>query len=193
MEGRFFRDERGFTLTEMLITALMMTTVLFALYSIFDTGLRIVGLGNASMEATENARLGLTKMEREIRAAYPQENASNPSTIVRNTTLFTSFGANQMSFGNDLNGNRMVDSSEQITYSLSGNTLTRNNEPMINYVQNLTFTYLPRQGNIPVASEANIQRVRIDLGISIPANELGNRDAVNQTISTEVALRNRGG
>ena len=65
MGRRFLKEESGFTLTEMLVTTMLMLLVLFALYSIFDMGLRVVGFGNASTEAADNARLGLAKMERE--------------------------------------------------------------------------------------------------------------------------------
>lgn len=67
----FVREESGFTLPEMLMTILVMLVVLFALYSIFDASIRVFSLGNDKVEAVENARLGLEKMEREIRAAYP--------------------------------------------------------------------------------------------------------------------------
>ena len=64
-------EEAGFTLTEVLVTTMIMLIVLFALYSMFDMGLRVYTFGNDKVEATEQARLGMEKMEREIRAAYP--------------------------------------------------------------------------------------------------------------------------
>ena len=48
-----------------------MMVVFFALYSIFDMSIRIFSFGNNKVEAVESARLGLERMEREIRAAYP--------------------------------------------------------------------------------------------------------------------------
>jgi len=50
---------------------MIMIVVLFALYSIFDMGIRVFSFGNDKIEATEQARLGMEKMTREIRAAYP--------------------------------------------------------------------------------------------------------------------------
>jgi prepilin-type N-terminal cleavage/methylation domain-containing protein len=70
MIRRFLDEEGGFTFPEMLVTTMIMLVVMFALYSIFDMSLRIYAIGNDKVEATQNARLGLERMEREIRAAY---------------------------------------------------------------------------------------------------------------------------
>ena len=50
----------------------MMAAVLFSLYAVFDTTVRVFELAGDELEAAEDARLGLGRMEREIRAAYPQ-------------------------------------------------------------------------------------------------------------------------
>jgi len=76
---RSLRDESGFTLTEVLVTIMIMVVVLFALYSIFDMGLRVFAFGNDKLEAVENARLGLERMEREVRAAYPYDRTNEES------------------------------------------------------------------------------------------------------------------
>ena len=132
--GRFLREESGFTLPELMTTMVVMLLVLFALYNLFDTGLRIFSFGNNKMEATENARVGLEKMEREIRAAYPV-NVSDP------TKLYLFFNANgsttnppqamptatQITFGNDLDGSGTVACGtpcEYITYKLTANDST---------------------------------------------------------------------
>ena len=65
------KEERGFTLPEMLVTIIIMMVVFFALYSVFDMSVRIFAFGSNKVEAVESARLGLERMEREIRAAYP--------------------------------------------------------------------------------------------------------------------------
>ena len=70
MSRRIPREE-GFTLPEVLVAMVMMAAVLFALYAMFDAGVRIFGAGRDRAEAAQAARLGLARMEREIRAAYP--------------------------------------------------------------------------------------------------------------------------
>jgi prepilin-type N-terminal cleavage/methylation domain-containing protein len=106
---RVLRDEDGFTLAEMMVTMMIMLLVLFALYSIFDMSIRVFGFGNDKVEAVENARLGLEKMEREIRAAY----LVNGSAPAKSYLFFNANGsssnppkampaADQITFGNDL-------------------------------------------------------------------------------------------
>jgi Tfp pilus assembly protein PilW len=132
---RFLEEERGFSLAEMMTTIVIMIVVFFALHSIFDMSVRLFAFGNNKAEAVESARVGLEKMEREIRAAYPVD-SNDPA----NSHLF--FSANgltsnpppalptetQITFGNDLGsggaGNRVIEcpdaaSCEYITYKLS--------------------------------------------------------------------------
>ena len=131
MRKRLFREQGGFTLPEMLVTTMIMIVALFALYSIFDMSLRVFKFGNDKVEAVENARLGLEKMEREIRAAYP---VNGPfSTGTNRYRFFNASGATpppqawptatQITFGNELSP---VDNSiqcgvpcEYITYKLT--------------------------------------------------------------------------
>lgn len=146
--GRLLRDEGGFTLSEMMVVTMMLTVVLFALYGIFDASIRVFSFGNNTVEATEQARAGLGRMEREIRAAYPVDKVA---TTPRDHVLFVGNGASKitpalpptetrtnpgtgqterfsrsLTFGNDLPQgspsapNFRVDDNEVITYQLSG-------------------------------------------------------------------------
>jgi hypothetical protein len=158
----------------------------------------------------ENARVGLERMEREIRAAYPYDKAGGQNH------LFWSPGypavaeippSDRISFGNDLDGNRKIEcppqpsSCETITYDVyrpSGSATgvlgrVRSSggirQPVAGYVEDvdgdgeaLTFGYLDRFGN-PAASEAEVALVRIELEINV--------DGRAQTLATQVALRNR--
>jgi type II secretory pathway component PulJ len=194
---RLLREEQGFTFAEVMVTMLVMITVLFALYSIFDMGLRVFSFGNDKVEAVENARIGLEKMEREIRAAYPYDKTDTDST---NDYLFPpgAFTSSSLTFGNELNGDYRIDSStEQITYSLSGGspaTLLRNGEPLVEFVQDvdggnaLTFEYMNATG-ATVTSEADITMVRVKLEVAVDRGMQGG--PVTQTLTTDVALKNR--
>ena len=210
---RLLLDEKGFTLSEVMVTMLIMIMVLFALYSIFDMSLRIFSFGNDKVEAVENARLGLEKMKREIRAAYPYDR-TNVSTA--DDYLFASggFTANSITFANDSNGNYKVDTTpnEQITYDLSGTTLRRTvgagaAQPVVEFVQDvdgdsssLTFTYLESDGVTEVAPGCNpddlaevescIAMVRIKLEVAVDRGI--HQDPVTQILTTDVSLRNRG-
>ena len=136
IKERFLREERGFTLTEMMVTIVIWIVMLFALYSIFDMSLRVFSYGNNKVEAMESARLGLEKMEREIRAAYPVD-SNDPNNqhlfFIANGTDLTlpppaMPTATQITFGNEIGaagaGNKKIecpdaDNCEYITYKLS--------------------------------------------------------------------------
>ena len=186
MRERLLRDESGFTLSEVLVTVTMMTMVMFALYSIFDMSMRVFSFGNDKTEAVENARLGLEKMAREIKAAYPYDKANG------NTMVLTAWTESQITFGNDLNGNRVVDSDEVISYRRGADptTLVRekggSSQSVIEYVDGLSFQYLDRF-DAPASSESEIAIVRINLVIRV---DRGVRAPATQTLSTDVALRN---
>jgi len=209
---RFLREESGFTLVEMMITTVIMIIMLFALYSIFDMSLRIVSFGNNKVEAVESARLGLDKMEREIRQAYAFDRANG------NMLRFETWTPTQIRFGNDLDGNGIIEcpntgtppQCEKIGYQIyetpagSGNyALGRDNsstgttntvanlQPVVEHATNtgLSFEYFEGDGTTPAGSETDIGVVRIELTITVAK---GLKDAT-QTLTTDVALRNRGG
>ena len=135
---RFLREEGGLTMLEMMITVLVMVPVLMLLYSIFDMSVRASMVGNNKTEAVESARLGMEKVEREIRAAYPVD-ASNPATgflfFSANgvsppaAAVMPTTASHQITFGNELVGAVGTDKApkilcgtpcEYITYKLTG-------------------------------------------------------------------------
>jgi prepilin-type N-terminal cleavage/methylation domain-containing protein len=115
---RLLKDERGFTLTEILVTTIIMVFVLSALYSVMDMSLRVFSYGNNKVEAVESARVGMEKMEREIRQAYNYDLTSDPKKTylflnpVSPTTALTLPAPNadgqvvvsELTFGNELPG-----------------------------------------------------------------------------------------
>ena len=112
MRERLLTDERGFTLPEMVTTILVMIVVLFALYSIFDMSLRVFSFGNNKVEAVESARIGLEKMEREIRGAYKYDSnagqdhlffAPSAPTTPMALPAGSPVSVSQLTFGNEIN------------------------------------------------------------------------------------------
>jgi type II secretory pathway component PulJ len=210
MKERFLRDERGFTLMEMMITTIIWIAVLFALASLFDMSITAFRVGNNKVEAVESARLGVEKMEREIRQAYAFDRANN------DTTLFATWTLTQIRFGNDLDGDGKsgptvgecpsINACELISYSVVAGTLMRTSggfepQPMVENVEDidgdgeaLSFTYFQLDGTtevVPgVGDEADIGAVRIELEVR---EDGGHFQDGTQTLTTDVALRNRGG
>ena len=225
VKQRFLLEEKGFTPIEVLVTMMIMLVVLFALYSLFDMSLRVYSLGNDKVEAVENARLGLEKMKREIQAAYPY-NLTDTSTTndylfwdPANPAAAAMPSSNSITFGNDRNGNYMVDTgTEQITYDLNGTTLRRSfgtgapqqQQPAVEFIQDvdgdgnaLTFTYCKvyddgtddandgcPTGYDVATSEGSISMVRIKLEVAVDRGIQG--QPVTQILTTDVSLRNRG-
>jgi hypothetical protein len=67
--------------------------------------IRVFSFGNDKVEATENARLGLEKMEREVRAAYPADKINDLEHVFfdrANPTVATLPAQRSITFGNDL-------------------------------------------------------------------------------------------
>ncbi len=201
---RFVKDERGFSLPEMMVTTVVMIVVLLALFGLFDMSLKVFSYGNNKVEAVESARVGMEKMEREIRQAVPSADAQ----------VFDTWTSPEIRFGNDLDGNGVIacpnstGRCEKIGYRLNGTTLGRDNtsagttntvanlQPVAEHVQSLTFTYYDRGGNqvVPgvdpdgVDNERHIDRVLVSIGISV--NE-GVGHSGTQTLTSVVDLRNR--
>jgi len=188
LRDRWLSDESGFTLPELLVTMLMMLTVMFALYSIFDMSIRVFSFGNDKVEAVENARLGLERMEREIRAAYPYSEGDDE--------LLKTADPREIRFGNNTDNTPGVTiPTEEIVYTLSSSepyTLLRRSpsndiiaDPVVEFVEEdgLTFTYL-ESGNPDALASTNseIKIVRITLEIVV--------DESTQTLETDVYLRN---
>jgi prepilin-type N-terminal cleavage/methylation domain-containing protein len=216
--ARLLREERGFTLPEVLVTMMIMIVVLFALYSIFDMTIKVFSFGNDKVEATENARLGLEKMEREIRAAYPVDRVNGlqhifftpgfPATPARP-------GPQTITFGNDVSSpgsppNRKVDPGEEITYELRDSenfnnacpttgtggvcSLVRRQgatgsfQPVVDYVVPNGLTFEYLRSNLTATDLAGDGT---DIGVVRIKFEV-NKDGRRQVLMTDVDLRNRG-
>jgi prepilin-type N-terminal cleavage/methylation domain-containing protein len=195
---RLLREEKGFSLVEVMVTMLIMIIVLFALYSIFDMSIKTYSFGNSKAEAMENARLGMDKMEREIRQAYAFDKAEG------NNQLFQTWDETQIEFGNDLDGSTVVEcpnidgDCEIISYTLDGGTgsLMRTSggdpQPVVENVEDVEFRYFQRNGTtevLPGGNEALIGMVRIEVDVRVES--VAPRDGT-QILTTDVALRNRG-
>jgi hypothetical protein len=192
--------EAGFTLPEALAAMVMTAAVLLALYAVFDAGVRVFGAGRDRAEAVQAARLGLTRMEREIRAAYPRDKAAGDAT------LLTDLGEDRLAFYNDLNGNRrtvdpangLAEPGEGISYTPgSGGAPMRNGRLLVGPAGDvdgdgraLTFEYLDANGNpVPGGDEEDVAFVRVELEILVDDTMGG--EPVERVLRTGVALRNR--
>ena len=198
-----WKVETGFTLVEVLVSAMMMFGVLFALYAIFDVSVRAFGYGGDRLEAIGNARLALGRMEREIRAAYPYDLTSDPPRryLFLDPTDPTRPGvpsATRIAFGNETGGDRSIEGSEVIGYYLSGHDLKRSKggsaQTLVDSIPSdgLRFTPCRSPDDCPPAlamtDEAEIRLLRIELAVEVRRR---GQDPARQTLATDVYLRNR--
>lgn len=182
MKG-IIRDESGFTLVEVLVTIMLMTMVMFALYAMFDMSLRVYGVGNDTVETNENARVALDRMEREIRSAWHSGSACDASSA---TGFLVDSGSSPTSitFSNCLSNTGLP---TEIRYSMSGDDLVRSEggasaEPLADLGDGgvLEFEYLDASST-PVSPTGAVL-----VGIKIEATEGGQ----SQTLVTNAGLRN---
>lgn len=198
------RKEEGFTLAEVLVAATMMFAVLFALYSIFDVSVRAFGYGGDRLEAVEKARIAMSRMERELRAAHPYDLTSHPPKRhlfldPANPTQPAVPTTTRIFFANEAGGDRRIGGSEVIGYYLSGHELKRSKggsaQTLVDSVatNGLHFTLCRSADECPpalaITDEAEIRVVRIELTVEVRRR---GEDPTRQTLTTDVFLRNRG-
>jgi prepilin-type N-terminal cleavage/methylation domain-containing protein len=179
-----WRDERGFTLAELLTALAMVATVLAAAVMIESGALQAYVTGSNKTEVQQNARVALERMAREIRQA-----TTNPGTGQPGLTVAT---ATSLSFYDQNTG--------LTTYVLNGTTLTRTangvDEVIIGRVQVPPSQFAYRDINdtvlgVPVATPANVYRVDITIRAASEDTVVTNGVADTRAdLTTTVRLRN---
>jgi len=178
----WWRDERGFTLAELLTAFAVLGLVLAAIIAIHQSTLQAYVTGSNKTEARQNARVALERIAREIR---------------QTPTALTAATATSLTLVDQ-------DTGLAVTYALTGDgfnaALTRTtngvDDVVIGRVQALTFAYRDVNGNVlgaPVGVPANVSRV--DVTIRTATEDTVVAGAVEDLttraeITTSVRLRN---
>jgi len=119
---RLLRDQRGFTLTELLVVTAVLAVVLGAVILIQQKGQEAYVMGSNRVETQQNARVALELMTRELRSA-------TAVTAISSSTDLTFTDQNGVSVQYQL-------ASGNLTRKASGST-----ETLIGGVQSLAFSY----------------------------------------------------
>ena len=159
------QNQKGFSLIEMMVVVVILGLIVLGLVTFFTGGAKSWVAGQSQLEAQRNARQAMDIMVREIIEGNSITSGSNAASITIN--YLASFGKSS------------------VTYSLSGTTISRDGNPLINNVQSLSFTYFDSNGS-PIAPE-NASKVHIDLKVDVDKDS--NPDI---TLNTDVNLRNYG-
>lgn len=172
-----FRDQRGFTLTELLVAIAVIGLLLAGALGIQQTSSYVYLFGSSRVETLENARAALVRMAADIKAASLV--SSNP------------LSASDLQFsGLDAAGNAVT-----IRYQLVGTDLKRTEggnpvETLIGGVEALTFSYL-NSTDTATTTASSVRRIDITLRArteqTVPAGSAG--DAKSE-VTTAVRLRN---
>ena len=149
----------------MMVVVVILGLIVLGLVTFFTGGAKSWVAGQSQLEAQRNARQAMDIMVREIIEGNSITSGSNAASITIN--YLASFGKSS------------------VTYSLSGTTISRDGNPLINNVQSLSFTYFDSNGS-PIAPE-NASKVHIDLKVDVDKDS--NPDI---TLNTDVNLRNYG-
>ncbi|MBU4361175.1 prepilin-type N-terminal cleavage/methylation domain-containing protein [bacterium] len=163
------RQQRGFSLIEMMVVVVILGLIVLGLVTFFTGGTKSWVAGQSQLEAQRNARQAMDRMVKKIREGKNVKLGSNGTTI---TIIYT-------------------DSSEK-EYRKDGSTLREDGSPLIDnliekdYNENPIFEYYEKNGEVPTTpSGNNVSKVHIELEVDVDKDN--NPDI---TLNTDVNLRN---
>lgn len=221
------RDERGFTLIELMISAAILGLVMAGLLGLLTASRDAYSRGTSTIEAQQNARVALERISKDLREAgyHPRPPDTSPATCPPGPgSLYPSGGgtdspcwsfypivsqsATALTLQFDWNGDGVINTSskvndpyqcatgtacrgEQVTYSLSGTTLNRQEvgvdaspQAVATGITSLTFTYLADDNTVTSSREAM-------RSVQIQVTAKPNSDGASATMTDQIRLRVR--
>ena len=172
------RDQRGFSLAELLMVTAVLGLVMAAVIAIQQKGQEVYTYGSNRIEAQQNARVALDLMTRELRSAQ---------------SIVTLGGAGDVTFRDQNN--------TEVQYQLSGTNLNRisggTTATIIGGVQTLTMTYcavwdaVTNACTTTAATPSAVTVIRVQLTArtedTASTGSLGDR---RMTVESAIRLRN---
>jgi type IV pilus assembly protein PilW len=182
-------DQRGFTLTELLIVIAVLGLILAGVFAIQLAGQRAYLLGSNRVESQQNARVAVELMTRELRAACTVASSPAPTSTLIQFTIVNATAAASVDCSTATGSNLQT-----IEYSLAGSTLNRTVDgtttALIGGVSSLTFTYFDGV-NATTTAAASIRSVDIAVRTkseeSVASSSPGD---VRVNVQSRVRLRN---
>ena len=169
----YIKNQKGFSLIEMMVALGILSLVIIGLITFFSGGTRAWVTGQYQLEAQRNARLSMDRMVKEIREGKNITSGSETSI----TVLVPHF---------DVDGN--IDSNYSVTYALNDTTLQRDTNPLIENVLTgeAIFKYYNSDAEV-TSPDATVSKIHINLKVDIDKD-----DAPDITLNADVDLRNYG-
>lgn len=167
------KNQKGFSLIEMMVVVGILGVIVLGLVTFFTGGTKSWVSGQYQLTAQRNARQAMDRMVREIREASDIRASSTSSIEINFNTPWNT----------------------DLKYSWSGDEgdpILRGVNPLINDVQSLNFKYFDALDIevVPTLSDetaSKISKVHIDLRIDVDKDS-----KPDITLSTDVSLRNYG-
>jgi len=204
------KNQRGFTLTELVVAMAISLVVLGAVASIFRVQTRTIKAQEYKMEGIEYARVALDMMSRELRNAGFFRTGTACSTPANTSGIATGTvpSATTLRFVYDANGDGLCNGTlggpagadEDVTYTLTASDITRavnGGTPQAltgGNVNQLQFRYFGGNGT-EITNMANVpaNAKRISISITVQSRSTDTQFGGGQTITmtSNVDLRNR--
>lgn len=183
------RDQRGFSMSELLVVCALLGIVMAGVLSLLMVGQQSATTTSNKVDAQANARVGIERMIEEIReAGYLPAGPTCPGAPATPCPPFnyafsaiTNQSATGLTIQNDWNANNTIQTTsvvdpisggnrgEQVIYSFAGGQLSRREmgvdaAPVVlaSGIISLAFTYLD-QGNAVTGTAADIRTVTITM------------------------------
>ncbi|MGD8513784.1 MAG: prepilin-type N-terminal cleavage/methylation domain-containing protein [Deltaproteobacteria bacterium] len=192
------KENRGFTLIELLVAMGLGLVVLGAVLKVFVSQNRTNVAQQEVAYAQQNVRAAMDLMAREIRnAGYDPED--NNFEAIKTATSGSIRILSNLS-GDDEAGDPN-DPNEDVTYTVNGsNQLTRSGNRMVDFVNNLQFGYVLKDGTVldpPGAAltaeqRADVRTVIIRLGVRTENPDRDTGDFRVRNLMSRVRIRNMG-
>jgi len=200
------RNDRGFTLIEILIASTIFVIVLLGIYVVYETNQATYVRGEGRANVQQNARVALDQMTREfLMAGYdPTKVLANPSSynspsgVILSNYAMQSLGASSVRFLADVDGDNITEV-VQFAYDATNKRITRQvwvwnagtsswttggaqAVTEDNTIDSLAFTY--RDENNAVTSDTYaVRRIEVALSASVQAGSQGTQSfALNSDI-----------
>ena len=201
-------SQQGYTVAELLTVSAIVAFIMSGLFVTLRSGQQSFMAGTNRAEAQQNTRLALSRMLYELRTAGHDPTRTGAFNAVTALTSGTGFvlrndwsgnGAIQTNITQTLDG---VDHGEQVTYTFTGTTLTRQESnidaaavPITDRVASMTIQYLDETGAAVAAPSGTnaslIRTVVVDITTAPDTASSGTATQANVRTQTQVRVRNR--
>lgn len=174
MKKIFYKqNQKGFSLIEMMVVVVILGVIVLALVTFFTGGTKSWVAGQSQLKAQREARQAIDRMVREIREGKRIMSNSDSYSITVYIPPFPSEGIAEY----------------YVFYALSGTTLQRDSNPLIDNVINgeSIFKYYNNDGTEVDPPDSTVSKVHINLKVDVDKDS--NPDI---TLNTNANLRNFG-